>query len=193
MRKSTQMMLATAAVTAALFAATPGVAQAANHGHSADGAAMERQAPTGTVVDAAVASADHTTLVTAVKAAGLDSTLSGTGPFTVFAPVNAAFAKLPAGTVDGLLKPEAKDQLTGVLTYHVVGEKLTAADIETRAAANNGKAVLTTVQGGDITLEKATDGSWSITDAKGGTAKITAADLVQSNGTLFVIDSVLMP
>ena len=153
------------------------------------GAAMY---PTKTIVENAVNSADHTTLVAAVKAAGLVDTLSGPGPFTVFAPTNEAFAKLPAGTVDTLLKPENKAMLTGILTYHVVPGRLTATDIAAQAKANGGKAVLTTVQGAKLAVwEK--DGSWYVSDAKGGTAKIGPADVLQSNGVIHVIDTVLLP
>ena len=153
------------------------------------GAAMYE---TKTIVENAANSKDHTTLVAAVKAAGLAETLSGAGPFTVFAPTNAAFAKLPAGTVDTLLKPENKAMLTGILTYHVVPGRLTATDIAAQAKANGGKAVLTTVQGAKLAVwEK--DGSWYVSDAKGGTAKIGPADVLQSNGVIHVIDGVLLP
>lgn len=153
------------------------------------GAAMY---PTKDIVDNAVNSKDHTTLVAAVKAAGLVDTLKSAGPFTVFAPTNAAFAKLPAGTVDTLLKPENKATLTGVLTYHVVPGKMNATDIAAKAATNGGKAVLTTAQGETLTVwQKGKD--WYVTDAKGGSAKITIADVNQSNGVIHVIDTVLMP
>ncbi|MEO5587889.1 MAG: fasciclin domain-containing protein, partial [Novosphingobium sp.] len=137
------------------------------------GAAMY---PTRTIVANAVNSRDHTTLVAAVKAAGLVDTLSGTGPFTVFAPTNAAFAKLPAGTVDTLVKPENKAMLTGILTYHVVPGRITAAQIVANARAHNGRATYTTVQGEPITLMRSGRG-WSIMDAKGGHAMITIADV----------------
>lgn len=154
------------------------------------GAAMY---PTKNIVENAVNSKDHTTLVAAVKAAGLVETLSGPGPFTVFAPTNAAFAKLPAGTVDTLVKPENKATLTKILTYHVVAGKLNAADIAANAKAHGGKAMLTTVEGEPITIMKGPKGGWWIQDAKGGKAKITIADVNQSNGVIHVIDSVLMP
>jgi len=148
--------------------------------------------PTKDIVDNAVNSKDHTTLVAAVKAAGLVDTLKSPGPFTVFAPTNAAFAALPPGTVDTLLKPENKAMLTGILTYHVVPGRLTASDIAAQAKANGGKAVLTTVQGAKLTVwEK--NGSWYVSDAKGGTAKIGPADVLQSNGVTHVIDGVLLP
>lgn len=144
------------------------------------------------IIDNAVNSKDHTTLVTAVKAAGLVETLKGPGPFTVFAPTNAAFAKLPAGTVQTLVKPENKAMLTKILTYHVVAGKVTAADIAAKAKANGGKAKLTTVEGETLTAwQKGKD--WYLTDAKGGSAKITIANVMQSNGVIHVVDTVLMP
>jgi uncharacterized surface protein with fasciclin (FAS1) repeats len=153
------------------------------------GAAMY---PSKTIVQNAMNSKDHTTLVAAVKAAGLVETLSGPGPFTVFAPTNAAFEKLPAGTVDTLVKPENKATLTKILTYHVVAGRLTAADIAANAKAHGGKATLTTVQGETLTVSKAGMG-WAITDAKGGKSMITTADVLQSNGVIHVVDTVLMP
>ncbi|CAN5220839.1 fasciclin domain-containing protein [soil metagenome] len=153
------------------------------------GAAMY---PTKDIIDNAVNSSDHTTLVAAVKAAGLVETLKGPGPFTVFAPTNEAFAKLPAGTVETLVKPESKDMLTKILTYHVVAGSMTAKDIAAKAKANGGKAVLTTVEGENLTAwEKG--GAWYLTDAKGGTSKITIANVMQSNGVIHVVDTVLMP
>jgi uncharacterized surface protein with fasciclin (FAS1) repeats len=178
----------TIAATAALMTATAGVAIAQNV-PTVGGAPMY---PTKNIVENAVNSKDHTTLVAAVKAAGLVDTLSSAGPFTVFAPTNAAFAKLPAGTVDTLVKPENKAALTGILTYHVVPGKLNAADIASRAAKNGGKLELKTVAGGTITLMKAGNG-WHVMDAKGGHANITIADVNQSNGVIHVIDTVLMP
>lgn len=155
------------------------------------GAAMY---PTKNIVENASQSKDHTTLVAAVKAAGLAETLQGEGPFTVFAPTNDAFAKLPAGTVDTLLKPENKEKLAGILTYHVVPGKMTAADLDAKAkAASEGKVMLKTVQGEEITVMKDADGKWWVGDAKGGKAMITQADVLQSNGNIFVIDTVLMP
>ena len=149
--------------------------------------------PSKNIVQNAVNSKDHTTLVAAVKAAGLVDTLSGKGPFTVFAPTNEAFAKLPAGTVDTLVKPENKAMLTKILTYHVVSGKMSAAMLAKAAARHGGKAMLTTVQGEKLTVTKGPDGSWWVVDAKGGKAKITIADVNQSNGVIHVIDSVLMP
>lgn len=144
------------------------------------------------IIDNAVNSADHTTLVAAVKAAGLVDTLKGAGPFTVFAPTNAAFDALPAGTVDTLLKPENKATLTAVLTYHVVAGKLDAGTIAARIKAGGGKAVLTTVQGGTLTAMAAGNGV-TITDAKGNVANVTTANVFQSNGVIHVVDSVLLP
>ena len=153
------------------------------------GAAMYE---TKNIVENAVNSKDHTTLVAAVQAAGLVDTLASPGPFTVFAPTNAAFGKLPAGTVDTLLKPENKGMLTAVLTYHVVPGTLTAGDLAANAQANGGKAVLTTVQGAKLTVW-GKDGKWYVTDAKGGKAEITIADVKQSNGVIHVVDDVLLP
>jgi uncharacterized surface protein with fasciclin (FAS1) repeats len=153
------------------------------------GAAMY---PTKNIVQNAVNSKDHTTLVAAVKAAGLVETLSSKGPFTVFAPTNAAFAKLPAGTVDALLMPENKATLTAVLTYHVVAGKVSAAQLAAKVKMGGGKAMLTTVQGGTLTFAKAGRG-YTVTDAKGNTANITIADVNQSNGVIHVIDGVLLP
>lgn len=153
------------------------------------GAAMY---PTKNIVENAMNSKDHTTLVAAVKAAGLVETLQGPGPFTVFAPTNAAFDKLPPGTVDTLVKPENKEKLTKILTYHVVAGDYSAAKLAEMAKANGGKAELTTVQGEKITVTEKM-GAWWVKDAKGGKAKITIADVDQSNGVIHVIDGVLMP
>ncbi len=144
------------------------------------------------VVDIAIGSADHTTLVAAVKAADLVGTLKGKGPFTVFAPTNAAFDKLPAGTVATLLKAENKVTLSKILTYHVVSGNLDATSVIAAVKAGNGKAVVTTVSGGKltVTLDK---GKVKLTDEKGGSAYVTAADLKGSNGVVHVIDSVIMP
>ncbi|MDI1296644.1 MAG: fasciclin domain-containing protein [bacterium] len=174
-------------VAGALLLAGGGVALAKNP--MVGGAAMY---PTKDIVDNAVNSKDHTTLVAAVKAAGLVDTLKSAGPFTVFAPTNAAFAKLPAGTVETLVKPENKATLTNILTYHVVPGRLTAMDIAANAKAHGGKATLTTVQGEMLTAwKKGKD--WYLTDAKGGSAKITIPNVMQSNGVIHVIDTVLMP
>jgi uncharacterized surface protein with fasciclin (FAS1) repeats len=141
--------------------------------------------PSKDIVDNAMNSKDHTTVVAAVKAAGLVETLKGKGPFTVFAPTNAAFNKLPAGTVDTLLKPENKAMLTSVLTYHVVPGRYTSKDLK------DGQT-LKTVQGQNLTVTME-DGKWWVIDAKGGKAMITTADVISSNGVTFVVDTVLMP
>lgn len=188
------LMLAAAGVLSISFAGTA-MAKMEHHGMGhgktvmVGGAAMY---PNKNIIQNAVNSKDHTTLVAAVKAAGLVETLSGPGPFTVFAPTNAAFAKLPAGTVETLVKPENKATLTTILTYHVVAGRLTSGDIEAMAKAGGGKAVLTTVQGQPITVANGAHG-WTITDAKGGMSHITIADVLQSNGVIHVIDTVLMP
>jgi len=144
------------------------------------------------IVDVAAGSKDHTTLVAAVKAAGLVTTLKSKGPFTVFAPTNEAFAKLPAGTVDNLLKPENKATLAGILTYHVVAGNLDAKKVLAAIKAGNGKATLTTVAGGKLTASIEA-GKVVLTDEKGGKATVTATDLKASNGVVHVIDAVLMP
>ena len=138
-------------------------------------------------------SPDHTTLVSAVQAAGLAETLQGPGPYTVFAPTNAAFDALPAGTVDGLLEPDRKDELTGVLTYHVVEGSLDAAALTQQIEAGNGEARLTTVAGGELVAKANPAGGVTITDAQGNTANVTTADLRSSNGVIHVVDKVLMP
>ncbi|MBV9009486.1 MAG: fasciclin domain-containing protein [Verrucomicrobia bacterium] len=148
--------------------------------------------PDKNIVENASNSKDHTTLVAAVKAAGLVDTLSGKGPFTVFAPTNEAFEKLPSGTVDTLLKPENKKKLVGILTYHVVAGKLTSADLAKKIKNGGGKAHLKTVNGESLTAKMDGD-DIVLTDAKGGMAKVTIADVMQSNGVIHVIDSVLMP
>ncbi|MBK6963225.1 MAG: fasciclin domain-containing protein [Bacteroidales bacterium] len=144
------------------------------------------------VVDIAIGSADHTTLVAAVKAAGLVATLKGAGPFTVFAPTNAAFDKLPAGTVESLLKPENKAQLAKILTYHVVSGNLDAAAVVAAIKSGNGKAVLTTVSGGKLTASM-DNGKVKLTDETGKSAFVTATDLKGSNGVIHVIDGVVLP
>jgi uncharacterized surface protein with fasciclin (FAS1) repeats len=148
--------------------------------------------PSKNIVQNAVNSKDHTTLVAAVKAAGLVDTLQSAGPFTVFAPTNDAFAKLPAGTVDTLLKPENKKTLTNVLTYHVVSGRLTAKDLMEKIKAGNGKAMLKTVEGADLTFAEK-DGKLWIWDAKGDSAQVTIRNVMQSNGVIHVIDTVLLP
>lgn len=148
--------------------------------------------PTKDIIDNAVNSKDHTTLVAAVKAAGLVETLKGPGPFTVFAPTNAAFAALPAGTVDNLLKPENKATLVKILTYHVVAGKWDAASLVSKIKAGGGKATLDTVAGGKLTAKL--DGkAVKIWDEKGNYATVTTSDVFQSNGVIHVVDAVLLP
>ena len=153
------------------------------------GAAMY---PSKNIVENAVNSKDHTTLVAAVKAAGLVETLQGTGPFTVFAPTNAAFDMLPAGTVDNLLKPENKSTLTSVLTYHVVPGRLDSKELSKWVKNGNGSYELTTVQGGKLWIMTKGNDLW-LKDEKGGTVAIAVKDVHQSNGVIHVIDHVLMP
>ncbi|RZL44478.1 MAG: fasciclin domain-containing protein [Variovorax sp.] len=148
--------------------------------------------PTKDIIDNAVNSKDHTTLVAAVKAAGLVETLKGPGPFTVFAPTNKAFAALPAGTVDTLLKPESKAALTGVLTYHVVSGKMDAAELKKEIKAGNGSAELKTVAGG-VLIAKTKGSKITLTDEKGGTSTVTIPNVYQSNGVIHVVDKVLLP
>jgi uncharacterized surface protein with fasciclin (FAS1) repeats len=153
------------------------------------GAAMY---PTKTIVENAVNSPIHKTLVAAVKAGGLVDTLNSPGPFTVFAPTDDAFAKLPAGTVDTLVKPENKDTLVKILTYHVVAGKVSSKQLAKMIKEGGGKATLKTVQGEDLTATMS-GGKIMLTDAKGGMATVTTADVFQSNGVIHVIDTVLMP
>jgi uncharacterized surface protein with fasciclin (FAS1) repeats len=175
------------AVAVALMAGAPmACAQMAGSDPMVGGAAMY---PNKTIVENAVNSPDHTTLVAAVKAAGLVETLSGPGPFTVFAPTNEAFAALPAGTVDTLLKPENKDQLVKVLTYHVVPGRLSARDI-IRIAHKGG--TLTTVEGEPLKVS-VEGGKVVLTDAHGGHSTVTIANVYQSNGVIHVVDAVLLP
>ena len=148
--------------------------------------------PSKNIIENAVNSKDHTTLVAAVKAADLVETLSGAGPFTVFAPTNAAFDKLPAGTVETLLKPENKAMLAGILTYHVVSGKVSAADLTKMIKDNGGKTMVKTVAGGTLTAMMKGK-NVVLMDEKGGTATVTIADVNQSNGVIHVIDSVLLP
>jgi uncharacterized surface protein with fasciclin (FAS1) repeats len=176
-------------LVAMLAASSAASAQMMKENPMVGGAAMY---PTKTIVDNAMNSADHTTLVAAVKAAGLVDTLKGNGPFTVFAPTNAAFEQLPAGTVDNLLKPENKSMLTKVLTYHVVAGKYDAQALAKLIAKGKGKASLKTVSGG--TLWAMMDGSNIVLrDEKGGTSTVTTADVYQSNGVIHVVNMVLMP
>lgn len=149
--------------------------------------------PTKNIIENAGNSKDHTTLVAAVKAAGLVDTLSGPGPFTVFAPTNKAFAKLPKDTVPTLLKPDNKSKLSGILTYHVVSGRLTAAELMKRVKDGGGKATLKTVNGATLTVMKSGMSGLVVTDAKGGKSKVTIADVLQSNGVIHVVDTVMMP
>lgn len=176
---------------AADAAATDASAMApASTGPMVGGVAMS---PTDTIVTNAAKAPNLTTLVSAVQAAGLTETLGGAGPFTVFAPDNAAFEKIPAATREGLMAPAGKADLTKILTYHVVPGRLTAADLQTQAQASGGTATLTTVQGEPLKVAAGPNGTWVVTDAKGGTSTITQADVGQSNGVVHVIDTVLMP
>ena len=149
--------------------------------------------PTKNIVENAVNSKDHTTLVAAVKAAGLVETLQGPGPFTVFAPTNEAFAALPAGTVESLVKPENKETLTKILTYHVVAGRMTAADLMKAIKAGGGKATLKTVSGGTLTAMMKGSKTIELKDEKGGISTVTIADVMQSNGVIHVVNKVLMP
>ena len=186
----TSLRAALFAVAAAGLAVTPVAAKM-----SSSKTVMVGGAPmyaTKNIIENAVNSKDHTTLVAAIKAAGLVETLSGPGPFTVFAPTNAAFAKLPAGTVDTLVKPENKGTLTTILTYHVVAGKMKAKDLVAAIKADGGKTMLTTVQGGTLTASMMGK-RVMLTDAKGGMSHVTIADVNQSNGVIHVVDAVLMP
>ena len=177
------------AVAAAILAITSLNASAQMKDPDVGGAAMF---PTKTIVENAVNSPIHTTLVAAVKAGGLVDTLNSAGPFSVFAPTNDAFAKLPAGTVETLIKPENKATLDKILTYHVVTGKISSKDLAKMIKKGHGKATLKTVQGEDL-VASMSGKNIILTDAKGGTATITTADVFQSNGVIHVIDSVLLP
>jgi uncharacterized surface protein with fasciclin (FAS1) repeats len=148
--------------------------------------------PTKDIIDNAVNSADHTTLVAAVKAAGLVDTLKGPGPFTVFAPTNEAFAKLPAGTVETLLKPENKDMLTKILTYHVVAGRLSSAELKKEIRAGHGQATLKTVSGGTL-IAMMQGSNIVLKDEKGGMSTVTIPNVFQSNGVIHVVDTVVLP
>ena len=182
---------------AVLLAATPALAQspASAQSMSEPTVRVGGQAlfPSKTIVANAVNSADHTTLVAAVKAAGLVDTLNSKGPFTVFAPTNEAFAMLPAGTVDNLVKPENKATLTKVLTYHVVAGDYSTTKLRSMILAGNGTATLTTVEGGKLWLMMNGSDNIIIKDAKGDIADITISDVNQSNGVIQVVDRVLLP
>ena len=178
-------LFATAALTVALLSAGAAFAKNPDVG----GAPMMEDK---NIIENAVNSKDHTTLVAAVKAAGLVDALQGKGPFTVFAPTNEAFAALPAGTVDTLLKPENKDKLVKILTCHVVPAAAMAADVASMAAADGGSHEVTTLGGCKLKLA-AKDGKVTVTDEAGGTANVTIADVKQSNGVIHVVDKVLLP
>jgi uncharacterized surface protein with fasciclin (FAS1) repeats len=185
-------LLASAAVLAfAAVASTPIYAdQMSEKTVNVGGAPMY---PSKNIIQNAVNSKDHTTLVAAVKAAGLVDTLEGPGPFTVFAPTNEAFAKLPAGTVDNLLKAENKPTLVKVLTYHVVPGRMTAGALMKAVKDGEGEAHLKTVAGEDLIVKQAGPGKLSVTDTKGDVAMVTIADVLQSNGVIHVIDTVMLP
>jgi uncharacterized surface protein with fasciclin (FAS1) repeats len=177
---------------ALVLAATASVSYADHHMGKNPMVGGKEMFPTKNIIQNAVNSADHTTLVAAVKAAGLVDTLQGPGPFTVFAPTNAAFAKLPAGTVDNLLKPEMKPTLTKVLTYHVVAGRWSAEDLMKKIKDGKGTAELTTVAGGKL-WAMVKDGKVVLKDEKGGMSTVTQADVFQSNGVIHVVDTVVMP
>jgi uncharacterized surface protein with fasciclin (FAS1) repeats len=190
-RRSIRSILGAAVVGVGLAAGAPSAP-----GIAAEATVMVGGAPmypSKNIIENAVNSKDHTTLVAAVKAAGLVDTLSGPGPFTVFAPTNKAFAKLPPGTVDTLVKPENKAMLTKILTYHVVPGKLSSAMLKKMVKAGMGKAMLKTVEGEELTVEETSSGKLEIVDAKGDKAMVTIPNVTQSNGVIHVIDTVLMP
>jgi uncharacterized surface protein with fasciclin (FAS1) repeats len=190
MSKRHALFAAAAALALAASVTAPLSAEMSGKTVNVGGAPMY---PSKNIIQNAVNSKDHTTLVAAVKAAGLVDTLSGPGPFTVFAPTNEAFAKLPAGTVDNLLKPENKDMLVKVLTYHVVPGRMTAVNLMKAVKDGEGAAKLKTVAGEEIWIKQAGPGKLTITDAKGDVAMVTIADVLQSNGVIHVIDTVLLP
>ncbi len=191
MSKRFALIAAAAALALTAGAATPLSAESMSEKTvNVGGAPMY---PSKNIIQNAVNSKDHTTLVAAVKAAGLVDTLQGPGPFTVFAPTNEAFAKLPAGTVDNLLKPDNKGTLTKVLTYHVVPGRMTAANLMKAVKDGEGEAKLKSVAGDWLIVKQAGPGKLSITDAKGDVAMVTIADVLQSNGVIHVIDTVLLP
>ncbi|MCZ8087839.1 MAG: fasciclin domain-containing protein [Brevundimonas sp.] len=187
------------ALVAVSAAALMGLAACNNAEPAAEAPAAEEAAadaaatPAGDVVAVASGNADFSTLVTAVQAAGLVETLQGTGPFTVFAPTNAAFAKIPAADLQALLQPGQRSALTGVLTYHVVPGSVSAATLAGQITAGGGQATLTTVEGGTLTARANADGSITLTDEKGGSATVVQADVAASNGVIHAIDTVVMP
>jgi uncharacterized surface protein with fasciclin (FAS1) repeats len=181
--------VAVAALAFAAVAATPTLAQMKEQTVTVGGAPMY---PSKNIIQNAVNSKDHTTLVTAVKAAGLVETLQGAGPFTVFAPTNAAFAKLPAGTVDSLLKPEAKEKLVAVLTYHVLPGRYSIKDLWDASNKAKGKVKMKTVEGEELTFEFKGQ-ALTIWDSKGNASRVTIQNVFQSNGVIHVVDHVLLP
>ena len=181
------LMFASGLTLGAAFAIAPAFSETSV---MVGGAAMY---PSKNIVENAVNSKDHTTLVAAVKAAGLVDTLAGAGPFTVFAPTNEAFGKLPAGTVETLVKPESKAMLTKILTYHVVAGHLTASDLVKLVKDGGGKAMLKTVDGESLTVDSPMAGKLEIIDAKGDKSEVTIPDVLQSNGVIHVVDTVLLP
>ncbi|MFN3931198.1 MAG: fasciclin domain-containing protein [Brevundimonas sp.] len=194
------MKLARYTALAAVSAAALAVAACGNNETApaetvaTDTAAMApAAAESGTVVTVAQGNPDFTTLVSAVQAAELAETLNGAGPFTVFAPTNAAFEKIPAATRDSLMAPAGKEDLTRILTYHVVPGRVDAAALTQQIQAGGGTATLTTVQGGTLTARAEADGSITLTDAAGGTAKVVQADVAASNGVIHAVDTVVMP
>jgi uncharacterized surface protein with fasciclin (FAS1) repeats len=192
MKLSRTILLATVASLGIAGAAVPTIAQQMRNEQTVTvgGAPMY---PSKNIIQNAVNSKDHTTLDAAVKAASLVDTLQTPGPFTVFAPTNAAFAKLPAGTVEALLKPEAKGKLTAVLTYHVVPGRLSARDLMEAAKKNGGIAEFKTVEGETLKVEMKGNNQLTIVDSKGGMSKVTIQNVFQSNGVIHVVDSVLLP
>jgi len=190
---SKSIALLSAVALGALMLAAPVNAQDKMSGEKTVNVGGAPMYPSKNIIQNAVNSKDHTTLVAAVKAAGLVATLEGTGPFTVFAPTNAAFAKLPAGTVDALLKPEAKAKLTAVLTYHVVPGRLTAAALMKAVKDGGGEAKYKTVEGDELTIRQPSAGTLTVTDSKGDVSTVTIPDVLQSNGVIHVVDTVLLP
>lgn len=189
------LVAASALVLAACNSSAEDAAAASETAATEASAAASTATPAaaGTIVEVAQGNGDFSTLVSAVQAAGLVETLNGAGPFTVFAPTNAAFAKIPAGTLQGLLTPEQRDALTGVLTYHVVSGRVDAATLVEQIRAGGGSATLTTVQGGTLTARVGADGSVTLTDAAGGTSRVVQTDVAASNGVIHAIDTVVMP
>jgi uncharacterized surface protein with fasciclin (FAS1) repeats len=190
MSKRLVLIAAAAALALTAGAAAPLSAAMSEKTVNVGGAPMY---PSKNIIQNAVNSKDHTTLVAAVKAAGLVETLQGPGPFTVFAPTNEAFAKLPAGTVDNLLKPENKGTLVKVLTYHVVPGRMTAVNLMKAVKDGEGTATLKTVAGENLWVKQAGPGKLTVTDSKGNVAMVTIADVLQSNGVIHVVDTVLLP